>query len=373
MSRDYRYAYEIYDYLSYAYVHNTDTMEKLSNDSTYAGVFDRLRYLADGSSWYRYGNYSSSTGGDGDRAMAGKTLAALILGQLQKIVLNNGNTTNGVAKPLTLLFGEHEAFISLFSLIMVDYLHDNFHAVPPPASAMIFELFTVQRDDAFPSDQDDLWVRFYFHNGTAPNGTATFNGQLQAFSIFGNGPSHMDLTWTEFQDMMSRVMTNQLSDWCSQCSSGSLFCWGVDNSTIAITLAAQNKKQLSPAVAGVIGAVVTLAVAGLLFAVAMLLGGIRFHRVSRGKKSDLGGFKGSAKLASDADLHLPKNAVAPAGIVSFGKDGDKKVTHERVGSWELRQKEFGPKSGDLGDESRRVSFEAIEAALHKPVEPSERV
>lgn len=154
----------------------------------------------------------------------------------------------------------------------------------------------------------------------------------------------------------------------------------LDNPTINLVLNDNEKShsKLSPAVAGVIGAVVTLAVAGLLFAVAMLVGGIRFHRVERNNKSQLGGFKGSRKLASDADLSLPKNGVAPAGIVSFGGDaGTRKTPHERIGSWELRQKEFGPgaKGGALGEEtvSRRESMEAIEAAMSRPVEPTERV
>jgi len=90
---------------------------------------------------------------------------------------------------------------------------------------------------------------------------------------------------------------------------------------------------MTPQVAGVIGAAVTLGVIGIGFALAMIFGGIRFQRRDRGKKSELGGFKGSSKLASDPDLHLPKNA-APIGVVAAEEDSLKKG-HERVGSWEL--------------------------------------
>jgi hypothetical protein len=54
--------------------------------------------------------------------------------------------------------------------------------------------------------------------------------------------------------------------------------------------------DLSPQVAGVIGAAVTLGVLALAFILAMLVGGIRFHKVNRRMKSELGGFKGSSKL-----------------------------------------------------------------------------
>ncbi|KAF2735503.1 phosphoglycerate mutase-like protein [Polyplosphaeria fusca] len=379
---DYMYAFEIYDYLSYAYVHDTNVFEMFANDSSYDGVYDQLRFYADQQAWYAWGNTSSSSSDDDYNAMAGRTAAAMILGQLQKVVMNGTGMVNGQASTtddwhaLSLLFGEHEPFVSLASLMMIDYTSPNFRSVPPFASAMVFELFSTgsNTSDTFPSDPEDLWVRFYFHNGT------TFSDTLQAYPMFGRGPSGTDMPWLDFQDMMSRIMTNTLSDWCTQCNSPALFCWGVDDSTINITMGGRGSSSssspaVSPAVAGVIGAAVTLAVAGLLFAAAMLLGGVRLHRANRNShKSDLGGFKGSAKLASDADLNLPKNGVPPAGIVSFGDGKTAKSGHERVGSWELRKKEFGSEGrGDGDEESRRGSFEAIEAAMSRPVQPEERI
>jgi hypothetical protein len=374
---NYSKAIEIYDYLTYQYAHDSDTYERLANDSTMAGVYDELRFYADEMAWYTWGNTSSSSTDDDYRAMAGRTVASMILGQMQKVVQNGtGVVNNNPAQQLewhalSLLFGEHEPFVALASLIMLEFTAPNFKSMPPFASAMIFELFSRgSNTSAFP-DPEDLYVRFYFQNGT------DFDGSVQAYPMFGRGPSGTDMPWFDFQNMMSRIMTNALSDWCDQCNnvSPTLFCVGIDENVINITMEGRNSAHhgLSPAVAGVIGAVVTLAVAALLFAIAMLLGGIRFHRVERSKKSELGGFKGSAKLASDADLSLPKNGVPPAGIVSFGGGDTKKGPRERVGSWELRQKEIGIGSGDVGDESRRGSFEAIEAAMGKPVQPEERI
>jgi hypothetical protein len=355
-------------------MHDQTVHDTFTNDAVYSGVFDRLRYYADESAWYSWGNTSTSSSDADPRAMAGKTLIAFILRQFQNILNNNGITSNGNSQPLTLLFGEQEPFISLFSLMMLDYHNQNFRAIPPFGSAVVFELFSTGDDGTFPSNPEDLWINFHFHNGSTE-----FDGHLTSYSFFGDGPSHTDIPWLEFEDMMSRESVSSLEEWCNRCDSAAQFCWGVSHDSVnggTGGLLTDPKRggtgEVSPVVGGVIGAIVSLAVAGIVFAAAMLLGGLRFHRAPRGgKKSDLGGFKGSTKLASDADLSLPKNGVLPAG--AGVSKGDAK-THERAGSWELRQKEFGTTGGgDLSDESRRESFEAIEAAMRRPVEPTERV
>jgi len=370
---DYRNAYEIYDYLAYAYTHDQSVYEQLDNSPSNARVLDELRYLADEMAWWRYGNTSSSTLDSDDNALGGKMLSALILGAFQKVVDNHGNASNSSAHALTLLFGEYEPLVSLFSLMMVDYINDPFRSIPPFGSAAVFELYSIGGTGLIP-DPDDLHVRFYFHNGTQ------FDGKPKPYPMFGHESSVTDVSWIEFQDKFSRIMVNTVRDWCETCNSQAYagnqhFCWGVVDESISIVLNnnSHRRERISPAIAGVIGAVVALVVAALLFALAMLVGGLRLYR--REHKSGLGGFKGSTKLASDADLNIAKNAAAPVGAAVVGKGGDRKIIHERVGSWELRQKEFG-KTVDMSDESRRGSFDAIEAALHSPssgVQPHERV
>lgn len=264
--------------------------------------------------------------------------------------------------------------INLLSLMLMDTRDPSFRAIPPWASAMIFELYSMGADGAFPQDEEDLYVRFYFHNGTTD-----FNDQLLAFPMFNRGLDTTGMRWADFNTMFSRIMMETILEWCTSCNAPSLFCTGVDTDTIIVAnprVQRANNYAVSPPVAGVIGAVVTLVVAGLLFALAMLLGGVRFHRTSRRPKSELGGFKGSAKLASDPDLaNLPKGGALPAGVVGFGATNvnEGRTRHERVGSWELRQKEW--KSGDMGEEfpSPRESFEGIDGVVGKPVEPRESV
>lgn len=307
------------------------------------------------------------------RAMAGRTLAALILGQFQRFVEDHKprNAGNATAPPLTLLFSDHEPMISLASLMLLDRMHPSFRALPPLGSALLFELVSIGRNESFPDDPADLWVRMYFQNGT------DFGGEL-TYSMFGNEHSDPDLRWDVFEREMMGIMTERVVDWCQACLSTALFCSGFSDADVQIVFQEADKRPaMSNAVAGVIGAVVTLAVAGLAFAALMLLGGLRFRRGepwSR-RRSELGGFKGSAKLASDPDVSLAKAGVLPAGVWVVEDTAAKKPTHERVGSWEMQTKE-GHGSGDLaerrlGDDSPRGSFEAIEAAM-RPVEPNVR-
>lgn len=315
--------------------------------------------------------------------MGGKTLAAEILHQFQLLVTDSRNSSavTEASHPITLLFGEQDPFISLMSLLLMDSRDKNFRAIPPYASAMVFELFSTSEDDTFPQNDDDLWVRFYYHNGTAD-----YSGQLIAFPMFNHGPSQTDMKWTDFEMMFTRIMMSTIVDWCETCSSPALFCTGVTSGSITVSGPQSqgngNSHSVSPTVAGVIGAIVTLAVAGLLFALAALAGGVRLHRVQRRPRSELGGFKGSSKLASDPDVAgLAKGGVLPAGVAGFGAShavaGEQgRARHERVGSWELRQKEFGAfKSGDLGEaeQSPRESFEHIDAVASRPVQPRESV
>jgi hypothetical protein len=359
-NRDYSYATEINDYLQYQYAHNTSIYRALANDSSFTGVFTKVRTLADESAWYTYGNTSTLL--PNTQAIAGKTLAANILSSFQTLIADKSNPGNqsDMAYPLTLMFGESDPMIALTSLMAADHTDSDLRSIPPFGSAMIFELFSRGANATFPANTRDLWVRFSFHNGTD---AAAHANQLTAFPLFGNGPSHTDVRWMEFADKFQALGMQTVREWCETCASASLFCRGVDAGAGELVVPDSRRRHgVSPAVGGVVGAVVTLVVGGVLFGLAMLLGGVRLHRVQRSKKAGLGGFKGSRKLASDADLSLAHSGAPPAGI-SFVPDS--KRAHERVDSWELRQKEDG-------GEMERQRFDAVEAVA-KPVLPNERV
>ncbi|KAF1831872.1 phosphoglycerate mutase-like protein [Decorospora gaudefroyi] len=364
-------AIEIYDYISYQYTHNSRIHDTLANDTAFTGVYDQLRYLADEEAWHMYGNTSTSDTDADNQAIGGKTLAGAIMNTFRFLVVDKNNTGDqtDMSYPLTLYFGEQDTMMSLLSLMLMtdSEQNGNFKAIPSYGSAMVFELFSRGETADFPSDPNDVFVKFSFHNAT---GTVPDAPKFQSYPMFNEAQARAHMKWTDFLTQFSKISMKGITEWCDSCESPALFCTtgdgGADRSTPALPNAqASNRNKVSTIVAGVIGAVVAVAVAGLLFALAMLLGGVRFHRVERNRKmsSGLGGFKGSAKLASDPDLGLVKNGAPPAGVVI---DSDAKKGHERYGSWELRQKELRPGMGE-----QRMSDDDV--GVNGPVEPYERV
>jgi hypothetical protein len=379
----YMNAYAIYDYLSYENDHNV-TVNALFADSvnsdTNVSDLDTLRYYANRQQYAWFGNQHATNditsipfegGVEGSiSTIAGNTVAAKVLGQLQTAIHYTGEYYQ-----LSLLFSDYEPLMSFFSLAGLPDLDPSFYGIPNFGSVAAFELFSYANpaDVIFP-DENDLWVRFYFRNGT--DDTAPY----QAYPLFGNGPDATDVTWATFQSEMLNIAIGDIGQWCTQCGasyieSNRIFCafWNASDSITAYQLEDSGHHGLSPAVSGVIGAIVALVVAGLLFGLLMLLAGIRLHRV-KSRKSELGGFKGSQKLASDKDLTLPKGgAVVGATVETPGSPVP--GGHERVGSWELKQNDL-PNIAAPHPAVRRPSFEEDDigaSPFRDPVKPDERV
>ncbi|KAK4954312.1 hypothetical protein LTR10_007742 [Elasticomyces elasticus] len=354
---DFYNAYAIYDYLNYQSVHNMTVAAQFrqnANLNTSYPVLDMLRWYADEQQYAQLGNLTAINDYSGSEqslpdgvtgsisTIAGNLLAAKMLSQLQIAV-----ETNGSYYKLSVLVGDFEPLLSFFALTGLPAVNSNFRGIPDFGSTAVFEVFSYTNDSmdmSFPSP-DDLWVRFYFRNGTGATDDAS--GDFQSYSLFGRGPSQNDMTWNEFQAAMYSIMIGNIGTWCTQCGALNLFCaaWNSSDtftgaSGSSSTSSSSRQHGLKPAIAGVIGAIVTLAVAGLLFAALMLLGGVRFHRVER-HKHDLGGFKGSQKLASDRDLTMPKGGAVVGASVERSPDSPiSPLGHERVGSWELKQEQL---------------------------------
>jgi len=103
--------------------------------------------------------------------------------------------------------------------------------------------------------------------------------------------------------------------------------------------------------------------------------GIRLQRRSGRRQSDLGGFKGAEKLASDQDLTMSKSR---AGVSIVDSGAIHAPAKERVGSWELKDqaKTRNEQSPVLhvGNtrSSRKPSFEEDEIEA-EPVKPYDYV
>ncbi|KAK4540510.1 hypothetical protein LTR36_009148 [Oleoguttula mirabilis] len=391
---DYYNAYAIYDYVNYQRAHNASFAALLSepeyiDPSSNISYFDVLKWYADQQQYAQLGNLTAQNsyttdGSDWPPAVmgsistiAGNLLAAKMLAQLQFAI-----ETSGEYYKLSILFGDFEPLMSFFALTGLPDLDSNFYGLPDFGSVAVFELFSNtdnSTDASFPST-DDLWVRFYFRNGTDGSDAS---GNFQAYPLFYRGPSQTEMTWNDFQTAMYGILLSDVGDWCTQCGAENLFCaaWNTtDGATGSMSVTTSSRARgLSPAVAGAIGGIITLAVAALLFAFAMVLGGVRFHRAQRSHRSELGGFKGGRKMASDKDLTLSKGGAVVGASVERSPDSPMTpIGHERVGSWELKEAEAeAGRQANIADaqSTRRLSFESEDHVdpFRDPVKADERV
>lgn len=382
-------AYAIYDYLNYWNAHDVSINSLLSDPSSIdpsanVNYLDTLRYYADQQQYAQLGNLYATNNITSEpfpegitgsiSTLSGNLLAAKMLSQLQQNVVWQGEYYK-----LSLLFGDFQPLMSLFALSGLPALDSHFYGLPDFASVAVFELFSEtdgSTDGSEYPSEDELWVRFYFRNGTDPE------EPYQAYPLFNNGPASTDMSWIDFQNAMSRILIGDVGVWCQQCGAflsdyDRIFCayWNASDSLNAETVSSSHGR-VSPAVGGVIGALVALVIAGIIFGALMLLGGLRFHRV-KSRKSELGGFKGSQKLASDKDLTLPKGGAMMGATVET-PGSPLPGGHERVGSWELKQHDIPNIAAT--HPARRPSFEDDDdvgdigtAPFRAPTQPDERV
>ncbi|KXG47485.1 Histidine phosphatase superfamily, clade-2 [Penicillium griseofulvum] len=328
-SATYTNAVAISEYLDYEAVHNDSLLESLHDTDII-----RARSLADQYLWRTNSQQSASSGSMIGVAspIAGQTLASSILEAFDLNVQESGTR-----QKMTLLFGGDEPAVALSSVMGLASQHQpNFYSRLVRGGSFVFELYSFEkRSNLYPSYPgiDNLYVRFLLHNGT--DNTTDF----QAYSLFGHSPSQAAIPYTEFRSELETFAVASTQEWCLRCNAQTVFCNGVLDQSGSQPW--KKNKGMTPAVAGVIGAVTTLAVVGLTAIIAFLL-----CRARKGspKKGSLGGFKGSGKLASDTDVTFgepiwgnskaedtePSNGLAAGvGVAVQG--------HERTGSWEMGQ------------------------------------
>ncbi|KAL9103710.1 MAG: hypothetical protein Q9163_001259 [Psora crenata] len=255
-------AYTIFDYLNVAEIHNaTFPSSSLITNST----LDQLRALAN---IHEYNLAYNNT--DTIRAIAGATLAAEIVEALNTTVRSAGN-----AGKMYIQFGAYASFLSFFGLANLTATNADFFGIPDYTSAMTFELFTTAAPTPFPSAQD-LQVRFLFHNGTSSTAS-----DPTAYPLFGGQATEM--SWDDFTAGMNRIAIGTQAHWCSACGNSTGVCASGAGAASASRAEGSNTGDGGPSkvVAGVIGAMVTLAVILGVEAVVMSLAGLRLVRKIR--------------------------------------------------------------------------------------------
>ena len=192
-------------------------------------------------------------------------LAGEIVEFLNQTITGDGKQKVGIQ------FGAYATALSLFGLLDLPKTNEDFTGVIDYASSLVFELVTdADVSSGFPAEKD-LSVRFLFHNGTA-----TEDSQPTAFPLFGGDAT--TIPYTQFTDKVGQFAVHSSEQWCKKCGNTSGTCAAYAGSGNGASVSSQEKKGgngISPAIGGVIGAMVTLAVVLGSLAAFMLLGGFR--------------------------------------------------------------------------------------------------
>lgn len=244
----YAHAYEIFDLLNVANIHNSSVNVTPDN-------LDKLRWYADSSESAI--NYNKTMP---DRSIGGQTLMGGFLRQLQQTVDSKGT------QKMSVFVGSYSTFLAFFGLANLTDASPNFQGLPAYASTLAFELFTQTNMTSFPANADDLRVRFLFRNGS--------DTALTAFPIFDGKDDSM--LWKDFRTEFSARAIKTAADWCARCKSSVGWCSqkGIasdsktsSTSSTATPTPINNKSKMTLVQAGVTGAMTTLGVLALVGAI----------------------------------------------------------------------------------------------------------
>ncbi|KAI2635215.1 phosphoglycerate mutase-like protein [Xylaria nigripes] len=236
---NFKNAYAIFDYIHVATIHNQTI--PASNLLTEENL-RKLQVLANIHEWNLAYNSSDTV-----RAIAGATLAGQVVEALNTTIKGHGKL------PLNIQFGAYATFSSFFGLAQLPADSAEFTGIVDYASSMSFELVTnASVASGYPS-ADDISVRFLFTNTSAALAAPA------VYPLFGQ--TETVLPWSRFVSEMNKFAISDMADWCQVCGVNSAGC----SSTLAGGASTDSGKSsgskgISRPVAGVIGALVTLAV-----------------------------------------------------------------------------------------------------------------
>ncbi|KAI9744808.1 MAG: hypothetical protein M1818_001733 [Claussenomyces sp. TS43310] len=257
----YKNAYTIFDFVHVSEIHNSSLQ---GADLLTPAVLSQLQTRADQHEFNLAYNASDSI-----RAVAGSTLAAQVVQQL------NATIAGQSASKLGAQFGAYASFLSFFALAQLPAVSVNFTGIVDYASSMVFELVTnaTVSSSSYPSTSD-ISVRFLFSNGSAAD------NPLTAYPLFGQ--SSLEVPWPTFVTEMNKFAIGDQASWCKACGNTTGTCATAtsaspspSSTSLSSTSSSSNGSGMSKAVAGVIGAMVTLAVILGIEALILLLGGLR--------------------------------------------------------------------------------------------------
>lgn len=258
---NFKNAYAIFDYLNVASIHNSSN-EFPSSELLTPDVYHQLLTLANAHEYNLAYNQSEPI-----RAVAGSVLAGQVLSAL------NATIASQAKSKLNIQFGAYATFLSYFGLAQLPSVHEDFTGIPDYASSMTWELVTNSDSDSFPP-ASEISVRFLFHNGTILGSSTPTE-----YPLFGQ--SRTVLPWSDFVTSMEKIAITSKSQWCEACGSSEGVC---ASSSTSDGSKGSNSNRMTLPVAGVIGAMLTLAVIFALGALFFLISGLRVSRKTNGSE-----------------------------------------------------------------------------------------
>lgn len=187
--------------------------------------------------------------------------------------LNNSITSKGKTK-IGIQFGAYASFLSFFGLTDLPKASVNFTGIPDYASSMVFEVYGPAGNATAYPGANDLNVRFFYSNGSTG-----ILGAPTPYPLFGG--SDLSVSWNDFATKMSAFEISTSEKWCTVCGNTTGVCAGVSNSSSGGSSSGSSGSKhggMSLAVAGVIGAMVTLAVVLGVEALIALVLGLRLYK-----------------------------------------------------------------------------------------------
>ncbi|KAG8907955.1 hypothetical protein FRB99_001463 [Tulasnella sp. 403] len=263
--------YDAYNYLSINDAHNNTFHQLLP-----PGLIAQTRQVAD---WEQYNLYSS-TDPTNILNIGGQTLLAEIINILGRL--------SNKSDPLKLVYysASYKPLISLFAMTNVTTIHPELAGIANFAGAVALEVRQ-------PLNSTDLLVRFNFKNGTA-------DPDFKPYPMFGRQDGDYDVPLSEFEAAFKPYVVPDTFSWCMACNNS------IDRGCDVAVQAAMVQGLLSdlldpphhsggvsPATAGVIGAVVALIVAGIFVALLLLMG---FLSVGNRRPSSSGHHRRSSSI-----------------------------------------------------------------------------
>ncbi|KAK6349549.1 hypothetical protein TWF696_005833 [Orbilia brochopaga] len=322
-------AYVLYDYANQNRLAGNETLLAMSDDD-----FQRLRVYANRLQFNIFANTTVATlpdwaddAYDGDRReVAGRALAGKIA-----LMFRNSVASGGWQNKFNFVLGDYDLMLSFFAIANLTSRSDNFYGLPDLGSSMVFELYTddpTLRTDG-QLDPESIKIAFGFRNGTTVDDTLTY---WPLFDEDPQGDEPAGMVYDRFLEKMDTVSIKSVGQWCSVCSSQVDFCKTNGNgnsgqpSNSPVTSGPDGgKKRMAPAVAGIIGAIIMLAIVGILAAIAFFVFGVGVKRDRRRSSvlSSVGSIgRSGRKEKMDSEIELPLSPTAQPMARNFDDEFD---------------------------------------------------